>query len=226
LDLNKAQQSVPPLKTKLKAGQTGLSFSAPDTDAEKKWQDSFATLEIGVSALARTMEVCPISFSKEIAGTPLMQQLQKIFKMDVLPSSLRTNTAFVLYSMTCAKDHEASKLLQDGVTRSAIKDILQEHELTLNPNGDRYPWSLEQLFAYVSRGLVAWAANVGSDLKGAKGSDRSHLVVVCSARMPSIARRSTSPYLLTKQSADAEFDVELDAAIGATPSSFTLDTLS
>lgn len=198
LDLTKWNQRGAPLKSKLKPGKghapTAVAFAAAETEAERNWQESFSTLELGVGALARVMEVCPLAFSKEISATPLMQQLQKIFKMDVLPSSLRTNTAFILYSMTCAKDQEASKLLQDGVTRSAIKDILQEHELTLNPGGERYPWTLEQLFAYVSRGLVAWAGNSGPDLKGAKGSDRSHLIVTCSARIPSTNRPITSPY--------------------------------
>jgi hypothetical protein len=229
LDLNKAQQGVPASKNKMKSGKLGLTFSTPDSELEKKWQDSFATLEVGVSALARVMEICPLAFSKEIAATPLMAQLQKIFKMDVLPSSLRTNTAFILYSMTCAKDAEASKLLQDGVTRSAIKDILQEHELTLNPGGDRYPWTLEQLFAYVSRGLVAWAGSVGSDLKVAKGSDRGHLVITCSARMPRVVRPSTSPYTMSTHKvvgADCISEDEDDLGnLADPPIAFTFDSL-
>lgn len=184
LDLNKCDQSGAFAKNRLKGSKQGLTFSDPATEAEWKWRDCFTALEIGVGALARVMEICPLSFSKEIAATPLMQQLQKIFKMDALPSALRTNTAFILYSMTCAKDTEASKLLNDCVTRAAIRDILQEHELTLNPGGDRYPWTLEQLFAYVSRGLVVWASSVGPE-KG-KVVDRSHLVVVCSARIPEV----------------------------------------
>lgn len=224
LDLNKAQQAVPGTRAKFNSAKNGLTFTAPVTEAEKRWQESFTTLEIGINALARTMEVCPLAFSKEIAATPLMQQLQKIFKMDVLPSSLRTNTAFILYSMTCAKDAEASKLLQDGVTRSAIKDILQEHELTLNPGGERYPWSLEQLFAHVSRGLVSWAANVGADIKGAKSADRNYLVVTCMARLPSIRRPRTSPCHPREMSAEA---ANPDSAEGSTdpPVSFTFDSL-
>ena len=184
LDLNKViPQGGGQARSKLRTSE-GLS----DSEAEARWQDSFTTLEVGVAALARVMEVCPVAFSKELSGTPLMQQLQKIFKMDVLSSSLRTNTAFILYSMTCAKDADASRLLQDGVTRRAIKDILQEHELTLNPGGERYPWSLEQLFAYVSRGLVAWAGSMGQAGGGRKGSgDCSHLVVTCSARIPQLS---------------------------------------
>ena len=224
LDLNKAQQAVPGTRTKLNAAKNGLTFAAPVTDAEKRWMESFTTLEIGINALARTMEVCPLAFSKEIAATPLMQQLQKIFKMDVLPSSLRTNTAFILYSMTCAKDTEASKLLQDGVTRSAIKEILQEHELTLNPGGDRYPWSLEQLFAHVSRGLVSWAANVGADIKGAKSADRNYLVVTCTARLPSLRRLRTSvchPRGIASESSSSD---SIETSMEP-PVSFTFDSL-
>lgn len=79
------------------------------------------------------------------------------------------------------------------MTRAAIRDILREHELSLRSEKQlqqRYPWTLEQLFAYVSRGLVVWASSeavaVAERQMGSSASafDRRHLLVGCVARIP------------------------------------------
>lgn len=236
LELNKDSTVDTSTKMKLKVGKGMAPVSSEsESMADKQWNDSFQTLEAGVEALSRVMEVSPLSFAKEISATPLMQQLQKIFKMNVLPSSLRTNTAFILYSMTCARDAEASKLIQDGLTRTAIKEIMQEHELTLNPGGDRYPWTLEQLFAYVSRGLVAWASQVALDMRGKCGIgrtvDKSNLLFTCPVRVPSshTTRPHLSPYHWTAsvfKSVEITENVGDDDIIAEPPSTFTFDALS